>query len=544
VLGIAALAYWPALWGPLVFDDIHLLIQRHSGRHPVMRWLGGVRPVLMSTYWLNFTISGRQTFSYHVLSLLLHVVTAWIVFLLLRRLLELAEVNLDRQMLALFGAGLFLLHPIQTESVAYIAGRSEVVAGLFYCAAWLVFVNHFGAATKFRTAIQILLLGGAAVGGKEDAISLPAILFLTDLYWNPASLLQQVRSRAKLYVPMVLGGLIIIARYLRRLSFAGPAALGTEGLTRSHYALTQCRVILTYIRLFLLPFGQNADWGLPFYRSLTDHAAWVCVLGMLALVGVIAWSYRRARLLSFGLLIFLVLLFPTSSIIPIKDAITERRMYIPIIGLILGAIWAIDRFRPRFEILRSPGALRVTAALILMAAGVLTFERSMVWSSDILLWKDSADKNPSNNRAHMGLGAAYMTHGRCRDAIPEFQTVARRGKVNDEVTINLADAYQCNHQPDLAVKELRTLQDESPSATIWDRIGYLEATMGHVTPALESFENALQLDPEDATAYSYRGTAKLGLDDLAGARADLRHALELDPRNEAALKGLASLAGQ
>jgi Flp pilus assembly protein TadD len=144
----------------------------------------------------------------------------------------------------------------------------------------------------------------------------------------------------------------------------------------------------------------------------------------------------------------------------------------------------------------------------------------------------------------MGLGAAYVTHGRCADAIREFQTAERQRGVGDDLTANLATAYQCNHQPDLAVKQLRIILDKSPSAATWDRIGYLEGTMGHITPALESFENALRLDPEDATAYSYRGTAKLGLDDLEGARADLRHALELDPGNEVASKGLASLVGQ
>jgi Flp pilus assembly protein TadD len=261
-------------------------------------------------------------------------------------------------------------------------------------------------------------------------------------------------------------------------------------------------------------------------------------------VALIVWSYRRARLLSFGLSVFLVLLLPTSSIVPINDAIAERRVYVPIIGLIIASIWAIDHFRPRLRFLREAGTLLIATALMLVVAAVLSFERSTVWSSETLLWGDSVNKNPLNSRAHMGLGAAYVIHGQCADAIREFQIAERQEGTTDEMTTNLADAYQCNRQLDLALNELRTIVLKHPTAALYDRIGYIEATAGRIAPALEAFETALRLDPRDATAYSYRGTARMALNDPAGAQADLRHALELDPENETALKGLASLAAR
>lgn len=545
VLIIAVIAYWPALQGPFVFDDYHLLfLNSYAAKEPAAYWIGGVRPLSMATYWITFIISGVRPFSYHVGSLLLHAITAGIVYLLLRRLLDAAGVKTDRQTLALFGAGLFLLHPLQTESVAYIAGRPEVVAGLFYTAAWLVFVNNLGSAMKLLTTIEILLLAAAAVASKESAISLPAILFLTDLYWNPARLTQQIRSRAILYVPIVLGGLFAATKILKGLTSGTAAGFWIEGVTPALYALTQCRVILTYIRLFFLPVGQNGDWGLPLFRSLTDHAAWVWVLGMLVLVAVIVWSYHRERLLSFGLATFLVLLLPTSSIVPIKDALAERRVYVPVIGLILSLIWALDHFRPRLRMLRDIRSLRIASVVVLVVAAALSFERNKMWGNDTLLWGDSINKNPSNSRAHMGLGDAFLMHGRCADAIREFQTVERQAGASDEMDANMASAYQCNHQLDLALNELHTIIAKHPSAAMYDRIGYIEATEGHVSPALEAFDNALRLDPNDATAYSYRGTARLALNDPTGAQADLRRALQLAPDNETALKGLAALAAQ
>ena len=211
-----------------------------------------------------------------------------------------------RSYFRLLGAGIFLLHPLQSESVAYIAGRSELVSGLFVLSAWLVFLKYFDSKTTFATALKILLLAVAALLGKESAISLPALLLITDLYWNRASLRGLIQDRWKLYAPIVLGGIVAGLVIIRSLEKSPSAGLKLENVTPFRYALTQCRSILTYLRLFLIPADQSGDWGIPFYRSFTDGHAWLYVLGILVLVGAIVFSYRRSLLFSFGLLVFLV----------------------------------------------------------------------------------------------------------------------------------------------------------------------------------------------------------------------------------------------
>src|SRR6266700_4124375 len=155
--------------------------------------------------------------------------------------------------LSLFGAGLFLLHPLQTESVAYIAGRSELISGFFLFCAWLIFLNHFESKTSLASAAKILLLGAAAVLGKESAISLPGMLLITDWYWNRARLSDQIRGRFKLYVPILFGGAVASLAIIRGLSRASSAGLSVEGVSPLRYALTQTHVILVYLRLFLIP---------------------------------------------------------------------------------------------------------------------------------------------------------------------------------------------------------------------------------------------------------------------------------------------------
>src|SRR6185312_4440849 len=122
-------AYAPAFSGPFLFDDQTLPFALPGFSEPLSVWLRSDRPVLMFTYWLNAQLSGGDPYSYHVLNVLIHCVTAGIVFLIVLRLLEWSKVrNPLRPWLAAFAGLLFLLHPVQSEAVAYLAGRSEALS--------------------------------------------------------------------------------------------------------------------------------------------------------------------------------------------------------------------------------------------------------------------------------------------------------------------------------------------------------------------------------------------------------------------------------
>src|SRR5690349_17926725 len=120
--------YWPSMYGPFLLDDSYLPYM-HPGYVdvPLMGWLKGMRPLLMFSYWLNYKHAGvTDTFAYHMVNVFLHFFNGILILLAVRRLLSWA--GTDKWLsgaLAVFAAGLFLLHPLQTESVSYIASRSE-----------------------------------------------------------------------------------------------------------------------------------------------------------------------------------------------------------------------------------------------------------------------------------------------------------------------------------------------------------------------------------------------------------------------------------
>lgn len=533
---IALVVFGPALNGSFIFDDFHLpFADPNASGMPTGFWIGGARPVLTATYWLNFLVSGTRPFTYHLVNVLLHAGTAVLIFFIFERLFAISGAKFARRWFALFGAALFLLHPLQTESVDYIAGRSELIAGFFLCAAWLIFLRNFENDDSPGLVLGIVLLGGLAVLGKESAISLPALLLLTDFYFSGRPIGKQMERRFKLYSVFLLGAVAAAFVILRSLT-SGTGAGFSAGVSPFEYALTQCRVILTYLRLFLIPAGQNADWQLPFYRSFTEGAAGWYAVGLVALLAAVVWLYKRDRLISFGLAVFLLLLAPTSSIVPIKDAIAERRMYLPIAGLILALLGVAAKIR------FTPAQRWATATVILLTCAALSWNRSAVWESDLTLWSDSVSANPANYRAHFGLGSALLIRHDCVAAAREFAAARSLEGSNEEILWNLGVADQCGQKPAEALVAFRSFAAAHPTAAAYNQIGLVEAALSHTDAALDAFEQALRLDPNNSMAYAYRGVERVALHDPENGQADLRRALVLDPGNEVAAKGMSMLA--
>ena len=174
---------------------------------PIGDWIRGLRPLLMFSYWLNFKQSGNEvTFGYHVVNVILHFFNGALIYLAIRKALSWIHTERSQQeILSIFAAGLFLFHPVQTESVSYVASRSETLSVFFVLAAYVVFLYRKSVAVSVGTSLMVLILFGAALLTKEHSAVLPAILLLTDYYWNPGFSFAGIRRNWKLYVPICVG---------------------------------------------------------------------------------------------------------------------------------------------------------------------------------------------------------------------------------------------------------------------------------------------------------------------------------------------------
>src|SRR5215831_9143676 len=534
----AFLIYGPAMRGPFVFDDPYLpFLDANAPRQSFLVWILGVRPMLMVTYWLNYSVSLTDPYPYKIVNMLFHFGSSVLIWLILSKLLSWAGVEKSlRRILAVFGGLLFLVHPIQTESVAYVASRSENQSVFLFNAAFALFLYRRSVAITWRVSAGILILFAAAFLTKEHTAVLPALLLLTDYFWNPGFSASGIRRNWRLYVPTAvaaIGGAAFL--YFWVLRSATTAGFGMRDLGPLDYFFSQCRAVWVYLRMFLIPYGQNVDHDFAVSHGILDHGT---ILGLAALIAVTAaaWIYRRRfPLASYGWFAVLILLAPTSSFVPIRDLLVERRLYLPFIGLVLICCEFLSRLRLDRKVVA--GAL----AAVLVLFSILTFKRNELWSNDVALWQDAVSKSPRKVRPQFQVAFAYYSLGQCARSVDEYAKAARLATPDATLLVDWATALDCAGNETAALDKLHAAAAMTPTAHIYSQIGMVEAKQNHREQAFAALAQAERLDPRFDMTYFYRGNLFLMSQEYDRAEQQFRKALALNPGNQPAANALIRL---
>jgi protein O-mannosyl-transferase len=528
--------YSPALSAPFVFDDIYLPFLHPDMADKPLRMWANVRPLTMATYYWNYHQVGTDPYWYHWFSVVLHAFNAGLVFLIVRKLLDfVGERPALRDTLAVFGALLFLAHPVQTESVAYVTSRSEVLSLFFFLGAYAIFLYRRATEITWPYVAAIMVMFGAAALSKEHVVVLPALLLLTDFFFNPGLSLSGIRKNWRLYLPIAAGGALAVAAVFRILARSDSAGFGMKEMTWYQYLFTQFRAILHYVQLFLFPVNQNVDHTFPVSRSIIDHGS-IAYAAVLIGLGVAAWMYRRKfPLAAFGYFAYLILLAPTSSIVPIQDVFVERRLYLPFLCLVLITIDFVRRWRTSLV------TMGTALGVLLVVFSGLTFGRAQLWSSPVELWRDSVSKSPEKSRPHFQLGYALYHDGRCAQALPHFESAAKYDKADYRLLVDWGLAADCASQPDVAVDKLKQAIALENQAHAQSMLGMVYGKNGKFPESLAALAEAERLDPKFVMTYVYRGNVYMASGDANRATDEYRRALALDPNNEAAKASLANV---
>jgi tetratricopeptide (TPR) repeat protein len=529
-----AWAYAPAMRGPFLFDDAFLPFTVSTlSQQSLSGWLHSQRPLLMATYWMSAQLSPDDTWWFHFMNVAIHATASGLAFFIVRRLLQWAAVEESkRNLLAGVAAGLFLLHPVQSEAVAYLAGRSESLSVMLAFAAFTVFLYRRQAAATWGTAAAVFVLFGAALAAKEQTIALPALFLLTDYWWNGFSF-RGIRANWRIYAPMAAAGLAGVWFFRGLITHATTAGFGLKEFTWYQYFFTQCRALWVYIGLFLFPAHLSADWEFAISRTVLDKGA---IAGLAALVAVAAaaWHWRRRfPLACYGYFAFLLLMAPTSSILPIKDPVAERRLYSAILGLLLILVDALARLRVERK------ALAIGAAALVVAATVATHARAEVWSDAEALWKDTVAKSPGKWRPHSQLAYAYYAEQRYDLAVQEYGKAAALDADDADLLVDWGLAYDGLNRTDDALEKLQKAAAIKPTAHVLSQIGMVNGKAGRWSEALVALAQAERLDPNFADTYVYRGIVYFKTGQLLNAIQEYRRALKIEPGNETASKYLA-----
>lgn len=528
--------YYPALRSRFVFDDFVFPFPYNvAQQQPLFEWMSGVRPFLMFTFWLNFKTSGSSPAGYHLFNLLIHVLNTGLVFLVLNRLIEIpARMNARARLVAAgMGAAVFLVHPLQTESVSYVAGRSESLAGCFVLLAYLVFLYRRHERISWVESFIVLAFFGLAAATKENAISLAGLLVLTDVFWPTPFSMRGLRNNWRLYAAMVPGIIVALWKVFQILAASRSAGFSISNVTWYQYGFTQARAFFTYLRLAIIPLGQSIDHDYAISHTILEHGALFYLAALVALVTLcIAWR-RRYPLACFGLFMTLVLLAPTSSIVPIVDPLVERRMYLPLIGLILIGCEIASHVRVR------PLTGYATVVAFIVFCAVLCYQRNVLWADPAQLWAAAATESTGKGRPYANLVRQLVQERRCNTAIPYLQHAEQLLPNNYDILIAWSQVYECTGQLEAALTWMERAAQVRPDSYTYQLMGLLYGEMGQRSEAGDALEKAVKLDPNSASAHNALALWYESMNNLAAAQEEYSRSLALDPRNQTARVRLA-----
>lgn len=402
LVAAVGLAWANAFRGEFQFDDWNVIVDdpRVTSLGAWWRAMPGIRPLLKLSWALNHE-SGLGLAGFHAVNLAIHAANALLVHGVLRRRFAWPA--------GLAGALVFALHPVQTEAVTYVSGRSTSLAAflsLASLAAWSAGLAR-GRPWLVHGLSPALFAGALAV--KEFAAVLPLALLLaaaTDprLSWDARRATRGVVAHVA-----VLAGAAALALASPGYRMLLATSLGARDL--ADQLRTQIGGLGWLVGQLVRLDRLNADPALPVRTAWSAGLA----LGALALVTAVDFalaSFRRRPALAFGVLWFFLWLAPTNSLLPRLDVANDRQLYLPLAG-VAALVAALAERRP-------PRRVAVGVLAIALALAAATHARNRVYASETAFWRDVAAKSPHNGRAWNNLGWALSLEDRDAEAAVAF----------------------------------------------------------------------------------------------------------------------------
>jgi hypothetical protein len=543
ILLLGGVVYSNALTGAFQFDDKITIVENATIKSlsalwpPVdNRWLG------LLTFALNYQIGGLDTFGYHLVNVLIHLLAALAVYTLVtltQRTPYFTGIENKSPISAWLPfacALLFVSHPLQTQAVTYIVQRFASLAALFFLLSLICYVS-----ARLKGGWQFCWYGGAgilaiaALATKENTVVLPLVALLYDLFFicgfSGAAAYWRQRRRWLAGGAVLLLSITAMLHAKHDLLRVWDKLRATNDISRHDYLMTQFRVIVTYLRLLFVPTGQTLDHFIPVYSTLSAPTVAASLALIVLLVALACWltvlTSRQTsllRLVPFGIFWFFVTLSIESGVIPIIDVMFEHRLYLPGLGIMLAVaasvLYGWDRcgYGKRFR--STPLVILLVAIVTLFSYA--TWQRNKVWQNEITLWSDVIAKKPDNPRGYNMVGSYYLTRVRPFEALPYFRKALAVDPAYAEARSNLGSALIQSGQLDEGLNELlitaRTNRfDEVDMGILYYLIGKAFYAKGMFDKAVQSLDQSLYYAPKSLATYSLRLEVARQRDLIAGS---------------------------
>jgi tetratricopeptide (TPR) repeat protein len=570
---LAFAAYQPAWRAGFIWDD-----DDHLTKNPAMTAPHGLRtiwsslsvsryyPLTLTTFWVQRRLWGLDPMPYHMVNIALHAINGLLVYFLLRRL---------RVPVAWFPAGLWVLHPVNVESVAWVTELKNAQSGFFFFLALLSFLR-FDTDGKRRWYWLAVLSGLAAMLSKPSTVVLPLSILLC-VWWNRGRWRwADVVRAAPLFVLAVLLSVVAVVEQRGQIAREGTAEWS---MTTTDRLVIAGKALWFYAGKLLWPAGLTFVY--PRWEPAKTLWSWLPLAGTLGVAVILWWRRKRgwSRAGIFGLSYFATALLPVLGIFNVYyfrySFVADHFQYLASAGFIALASSAGTRICGRAG--RWGERIGMVAGLVVLAlAGVATWRHAGTFQDVETLWRDTLAKNPGAWIAHNNLGILLQDAGRNAEAGARFEQVlqikpddaqahnnlgimlVRAGRVQEgmahieravqvspgyaEAYYNLGLALVRAGKPEDAIRNYeRALQIDPESAETHDRLAEALAETGRMQAAIPHWKRALQLNPGFAEAHNNLGFALVLAGKAQEAMVHLEQALRINPDYPMACYNLARL---
>jgi tetratricopeptide (TPR) repeat protein len=569
--------YADTLTSPFIFDDKNNIEENPHIRisQITLKGLAAAafdsplhkRPVAYFSFALNYYLHGYNVVGFRLVNIIIHIISGILLYFFIQatfRTPALQSCDTHAKWISFFAAAIWMVHPLQTQSISYVVQRMNSLAAMFYILSFLLYV-HFRMNPQKKSKGWLLsgciLAGMLALGSKANAATLPFFIILYEWYFFE----NLSRKWLKDHIPGLAGLLLLLA--IIALIYLGVDPLGKilagyeiRNFTPIQRILTEFRVVIFYISLFLWPHPTrlNLDHDFALSYSLTDPITTLLSMLAIAVLMVLAViTARNQRLISFCILWFLGNLVIESSIFAL-EIVFEHRLYLPTMMCSLIIVLFVYRWA-------KPAWLKTVILCTLAIVGSLwTYERNAVWRDRITIWQDCVNKSPQKARPYNNLGAALADEGRYNEAIAHYHkalqinpyypnayanlglTLAKQGKVEEGITqllkalqikpkdyetlSNLGVALLKQERYAEAIKYLSEALEINPHfAKAHNNIGVVLRRQNRFQESMDHLRSALQLDPDYAEAYNNLGVTLANQGRYEEAIVQFSAALEINP---------------
>jgi tetratricopeptide (TPR) repeat protein len=542
---LAFLPYANTLFNDFVYDDYFQVIENpyvHSFRY--LREIFGTtvwsfqgaqnvanyyRPLMTFGYVLCYQIAGAIPFSFHLANLALNVAAVLLVFCLLRRL--------SGERIALVAAGLFALHPLHTESVAWIAGVTDLELAVFYLLTFLLYLRISEPGKEYGWRVAMCGSYALALLSKEQALTLPVLVTLFEHLYREDRATTSNRQKVSRYAPLwAVTAVYLVARVILLGRVAG--IVMRPGLSGYEVALSAISLLGRYLWKLLWPAHLSVFYVFQKSSHFTDPRVLLGLAGLVLCGVVFAVLWRRAHILSFALVLVFLPLGPVLNPRWMPASVfAERYLYLPSIGFCWLAAWAAVKLWsanvPAFVRTLSR-AVPLLLIVVALSYAVKTVKRNRDWRTGETLFRRTLDEQGGASLIRSSLGSVYFNNGDLASAEREWLEALATGPRDPVALDNLALLRQRQRRYAESLDySWRAIRSRPSQMMAHLHLAETLVQMDRPAEAEWQYRIATAISPLSTRAHNGYGGFLFDSERLEDAQTEYERSVAIDPTSEA-----------